>query len=169
MSGGWERHVVLVAPRIHWNTGNAGRTCLGTGSRLHLVRPLGFSLDDPHVRRAGLDYWPQVDLRIWDRFADLLAAYAPEPGEMALFSKRGARSFRDLPPLRRLFLVFGSETEGLPADILARYPDHTYHIPISNRIRSLNLSTAVAVALYESLRATPPAHGWRPAETSSSS
>ena len=154
--------MVLVAPRIHWNTGNAGRTCLGAGARLHLVRPLGFSLEDPHVRRAGLDYWPQVDLHVWDRFDDLLEAYAPQPGEVALFAKRGARSFRRLPARRRLFLVFGSETEGLPADILERYRDRTYHIPISDRIRSLNLSTAVAVALYESLRAAPQHHGWRP-------
>jgi len=160
-----ERHVVLVAPRIHWNTGNAGRTCLGTGSALHLVRPLGFSLDDPHVKRAGLDYWPEVDLHIWDRFADLLAAYDPRPGEVALFSKRGAHSFRELPGRRRLFLVFGSETEGLPADILDRYPDRTYHIPIRNRIRSLNLSTAVAVGLYESLRDGPEPHGWHPLPT----
>jgi tRNA (cytidine/uridine-2'-O-)-methyltransferase len=160
-----ERHVVLVAPRIHWNTGNAGRTCLGTGSRLHLVRPLGFSLDSRHVKRAGLDYWPEVDLHIWNRFADLLRAYDPRPGEVALFSKRGAHSFRDLPSVRRLFLVFGSETEGLPADILSLYPDRTYHIPISDRIRSLNLSTAVAVALYESLRVRPESHGWRPQPT----
>jgi len=162
VSDDWERHVVLVAPRIHWNTGNAGRTCLGTGSRLHLIRPLGFSLDSRHVKRAGLDYWPQVDVHIWDTFADLLRAYDPLPGEVALFSKRGVRSFRELPARRRLFLVFGSETGGLPADILDRYPGRTYHIPISDRIRSLNLSTAVAVALYESLRAGPEFHGWHP-------
>jgi len=157
-----ERHVVLMGPRIHWNTGNAGRTCLGTGSRLHLVKPLGFSLDSRHLKRAGLDYWPEVDLHIWDSFEDLSSQYRLQAQEVALFSKRGAQSFRNMPSSSRLFLVFGSETEGIPADILNRHPQHIYHIPINDRIRSLNLSTAVAVALYESLRQSPNFHGWHP-------
>jgi tRNA (cytidine/uridine-2'-O-)-methyltransferase len=158
----WERHVVLMAPRIHWNTGNAGRTCLGTGSCLHLVKPLGFSLDSKQVKRAGLDYWPEVDLHIWESFNDLRRKYDLQPREVALFSKKGAQSFRNMPSCRRLFLIFGSETEGIDAGILGLYPGCVYHIPVNDRIRSLNLSTAVAVALYESLRAVPDFHGWQP-------
>ena len=148
-----ERHVVLVHPEIHWNTGNIGRTCLGTGARLHLVKPLGFSLDDRMVRRAGLDYWHTVDPFLWDDFDDFCGGMGAAPGEVALLSKSGRRSFREIPRQKRLFLVFGSETAGLPASVLERYPpENTYHIPITDRIRSLNLSSAVAVVLYESLR-----------------
>lgn len=149
---GIERHVVLVAPEVHWNTGNIGRTCLGAGAELHLVKPLGFSLDDRHVKRAGLDYWPRVRLRVWETFEGFTAAMAPRPGELALFTKNGRHSFRSLPPANRLFLVFGSETRGLSGSILTRYPEATFYIPITEEIRCLNLSTAVGIALYESLR-----------------
>jgi tRNA (cytidine/uridine-2'-O-)-methyltransferase len=155
-----ERHVVLVAPEVHWNTGNVGRTCLGAKARLHLVRPLGFSLDSRQVRRAGLDYWPRVDLRVWDDFAAFLDAMTPEPGEMCLFTKQAPRSYRHMPLGERLFLVFGSETRGLAPGILQRFPAAHYHLPISRAIRSLNLSTAVGIALYESLRQAPPWHAW---------
>lgn len=147
-----ERHVVLVAPEVHWNTGNIGRTCLGTGAFLHLVRPLGFSLAARQVKRAGLDYWPRVRLHVWNDFASLLTAMAPRDGEVAVFTKKGGRCFWSLPPSARLFLVFGSETRGLPAEILDRFPHAAYRIPMSDEIRSLNLSTAVGIALYESLR-----------------
>lgn len=147
-----ERHVVLVAPEIHWNTGNIGRTCLGAGARLHLIRPLGFSLGSRQVKRAGLDYWDRVPLSIWENFEAFSQAMRPRDEEVALFSKAGARVFWDLPAARRLFLVFGSEAGGLPDQILARYPRACYRIPISNEIRSLNLSTAAGIALYESLR-----------------
>jgi tRNA (cytidine/uridine-2'-O-)-methyltransferase len=159
-----ERHVVFVAPEIHWNTGNAGRTCLAAGARLHLIKPLGFSLEGREVRRAGLDYWPKVDLAVWDSFEDLIAAMAPAESEVAVFSKAGVRSFWSLPRRQRLFLVFGSETRGLPESILARYASATYHIPITDRTRSLNLSTAAALALYESLRGGPSFHAWVPEE-----
>jgi len=152
LGGHVERHVVLVAPEVHWNTGNIGRTCLGTGAWLHLVRPLGFSLAARQVKRAGLDYWPRVKLRIWDDFVSLLAAMAPRDGEVAVFTKKGGRCFWALPSPARLFLVFGSESRGLPAEILDRFPHAAYRIPISDEIRSLNLSTAVGIALYESLR-----------------
>jgi tRNA (cytidine/uridine-2'-O-)-methyltransferase len=159
-----ERHVVLVRPDVHWNTGNIGRTCLGAGAALHLIRPLGFSLDSREVKRAGLDYWSRVELSVWDGFDPFLSAMAPESAEVALFSKRGARSFWSLTPPRRLFLIFGSETRGLPGSILSAYPDRAYRIPISRQIRSLNLSTAVGIALYESLRACPDLpDGWQAA------
>jgi tRNA (cytidine/uridine-2'-O-)-methyltransferase len=152
--------VVLVNPEIHWNTGNAGRTCLAAGAKLHLIRPLGFSLDGKEVRRAGLDYWQEVDLAVWNSFDEMVAAMAPKDSEVAVFSKAGSRSFWSLPRSQRLFLVFGSETRGLPESILARYGDSTYHIPITGRTRSLNLSTAAAIALYESLRHAPSFHAW---------
>jgi tRNA (cytidine/uridine-2'-O-)-methyltransferase len=155
-----ERHVVLVAPDVHWNTGNIGRTCIGAGAELHLIRPLGFSLGDRHLKRAGLDYWPRVRLAVWDHMDAFLDAMNPQPGEICLFSKTGARSFWSMPTRARLFLVFGSETRGLPAELRARFPDALYHVPISGAIRSLNLSTAVGIVLYESLRNMPPEHGW---------
>lgn len=149
-----ERHVVLVAPEIHWNTGNIGRTCLGAAAGLHLVRPLGFRLDDRHLRRAGLDYWPRVRLRVWDDYRQFVSRMRPADDQLALFTRRGHRPVWDLPPCRRLFLIFGSETGGLPTDLLTRHSDRTFHIPTTAHVRSLNLSTAVGIALYASLRTT---------------
>ena len=155
-----ERHVVLVAPEIHWNTGNIGRTCLATGAFLHLIKPLGFSLDSREVQRAGLDYWENVKLTLWNDFDEFLKKIAPQDGEVAVFSKRGAKSFRTMPSAKRLFLVFGSETRGLAEELLDRYAKATYYIPITAETRSLNLSTAAGIALYESLRSAEPFHGW---------
>ena len=161
-----ERHVVLVAPEIHWNTGNIGRTCLGIGASLHLIEPLGFSLGSREVKRAGLDYWTNVQMSVWEDFDAFRDVVAPHADEVALFSKRGGRSFWNISPRPRMFLVFGSETHGLPADILSAYPDTVYHIPIRRNIRSLNLSTAAGIALYESLRSYPNFHQWLPAGAS---
>jgi tRNA (cytidine/uridine-2'-O-)-methyltransferase len=155
-----ERHVVLVAPEVHWNTGNIGRTCLGVGAVLHLIKPLGFSLDSRQVKRAGLDYWHRVPLRVWDSFDAFQVEMKPTAGEMALFSKTGSRSFRELPSVPRLFLIFGSETRGLPEAVVSAYSNATYHIPISSHIRSLNLSTSVGIALYESLRDIEGLHAY---------
>jgi tRNA (cytidine/uridine-2'-O-)-methyltransferase len=147
-----QRHVVLVSPDIHWNTGNIGRTCLGAETTLHLIRPLGFSLDSRWVKRAGLDYWQHVDLKLWDDFQAFLKTMAPEKNEIFLFSKKGARPFWSMPTLERMFLLFGSETKGLPSSILDTYPDAVYSIPITRHIRSLNLSSAVGIVLFETLR-----------------
>ncbi len=144
--------MVLVAPEIHWNTGNIGRTCLGAGARLHLIRPLGFSLESRQVKRAGLDYWEQVAPALWDCFDDFFCALKPQDAEVALFTKKGTRSFWEMPASRRMFLIFGSESGGLPDSILDRYPNCRFRIPINAAIRSLNLSTATGIALYESLR-----------------
>ncbi len=155
-----DRHVVLVAPEVHWNTGNIGRTCLGAGARLHLIRPLGFSLDSRQVKRAGLDYWDRVAPAVWADFDAFVDAMAPQPGEVALLAKAGKRPFWEMPSPDRLFLIFGSETRGLPAAVFDRFPGASYHIPITGAIRCLNLSTAVGIALYESIRAAPPVHAW---------
>ncbi len=146
------RHVVLVAPEVHWNTGNVGRTCLGAGAVLHLIRPLGFSLDDRQVKRAGLDYWPKVSLQVWDDFDQFMAGLQPAQGELAMFTKNGRHPYWRMPLAQRLFMVFGSETQGLSPSILTRYPDQTYRIPINSDIRCLNLSTSVGIALYENIR-----------------
>ncbi|MGB5746334.1 MAG: tRNA (cytidine(34)-2'-O)-methyltransferase [Desulfobacterales bacterium] len=155
-----ERHIVLVAPEIHWNTGNIGRTCLATDTCLHLIKPLGFSLDSREVQRAGLDYWDRVKLTLWEDFDGFESEMAPAKNEVALFSKKGAAPFWSMPTPDRLFLIFGSETRGLPTEILNKYGDATYHIPMTTETRSLNLSTAAAIALYESLRLANPFHGW---------
>src|SRR3954469_22604909 len=147
-------HVVLVHPEIHWNTGNAGRSCLAAGAQLHLVKPLGFSLDDREVKRAGLDYWERVAPRIWESWEDL-EVELPTFGEPYFFSTKGTRTFWDAPlgAAPDVVLVFGRETGGLPASIHERYADRMLSMPIlSPHVRSLNLSTAVGIALYEVLR-----------------
>lgn len=155
-----ERHVVLVGPEVHWNTGNIGRTCLGAGACLHLIKPLGFSLASREVKRAGLDYWPKVRLNVWDNFEAFVNGVKPIEGEVLLFAKRGEKSLWDMPRKKRLFLVFGSETQGLMPDVLERFKEDRFHIPITEDIRCLNLSTAVGIALYESMRGYRPHHGW---------
>jgi tRNA (cytidine/uridine-2'-O-)-methyltransferase len=144
-------HVVLVAPEIPWNTGNAGRTCLAVGAKLHLVAPLGFSLDERAVRRAGLDYWARVvpHLRVWSSWADL-EAHLPDLGTPFFFAPRAARGFREARYPERTVLVFGCESVGLSDEILARHAADTVSIPMLDpELRSLNLSTSVAVAAYE--------------------
>ena len=148
----FRRHVVLVAPEVHWNTGNVGRTCLGAGAMLHLIRPLGFSLADRQVKRAGLDYWHRVPLCVWDDFDRFVEGMAPGDEEIVLLTKSGERPYWQMPLPQRLFMVFGSETRGLPVPLLERYGHRTFHIPIGPGIRCLNLSTAVGIALYENLR-----------------
>ena len=143
---------MLVEPEIHWNTGNAGRTCLAVGAKLHLVRPLGFFLNERQIRRAGLDYWPRVDPVVWDRWNDL-AAELPDLGEPFLFSAEGTRDYWSVEYPERSVLIFGKESVGLAPEIRQTYPDRLVRIPMLNpEIRSLNLSTSVALAAYEVAR-----------------
>jgi tRNA (cytidine/uridine-2'-O-)-methyltransferase len=147
-------HVVLVHPEIHWNTGNAGRTCLAAGATLHLIEPLGFSLQERQVKRAGLDYWAYVDLRVWpswNAFEDEL----PKLGEPYFFSTKATRLLWDVPlgEANDVVLIFGRETDGLPVEFDERYGERYVALPmLSPRVRSLNLSTSVAIAVYEVLR-----------------
>ena len=142
-------HVVLVEPEIHWNTGNAGRTCMAAGAQLHLVGPLGFSLDEKEVRRAGLDYWPRVDPRVWPDWATFERAL-PSLGAPYFFTARSDRRFQDVAYAKPAVLIFGRESVGLDAQILARHAAHTVAIPMLDpALRSLNLSTSVALAVYE--------------------
>jgi tRNA (cytidine/uridine-2'-O-)-methyltransferase len=145
-------HVVLVEPEIHWNTGNAGRTCLAAGARLHLVEPLGFSLEEREVRRAGLDYWERVQPAIWPDW-ESLERRLPELGEPFFFSAGAGRSLWSVDYPAAVVLVFGRESTGLPPRLRRRYPERLLAIPMRDpALRSLNLSTAVGVALYEVLR-----------------
>jgi tRNA (cytidine/uridine-2'-O-)-methyltransferase len=146
--------VVLVHPEIHWNTGNAGRTCLAAGAVLHLVEPLGFSLDAREVKRAGLDYWPHVELRVWPAW-EPFEAELPALGEPYFFSTKATQTLWDLPIAGApgVVLIFGRETGGLPPDLHQRYRDRFVRLPIvSPHVRSLNLSTTVGIAVYEVLR-----------------
>ena len=146
-------HVILVHPEIHWNTGNAGRSCLAAGATLHLVEPLGFSLGEREVRRAGLDYWEHVDLRIWPSW-EALERELPSLGAPFFFSTKAERMVweADLTGAD-VALIFGRETGGLPPEVRARYADRLLAMPIhSAHVRSLNLSTCVGIALYEVLR-----------------
>jgi tRNA (cytidine/uridine-2'-O-)-methyltransferase len=147
-------HVVLVHPEIHWNTGNAGRTCLATGATLHLIQPLGFSLDEREVKRAGLDYWEHVDLRVWNDW-ETFERQLPSLGEPYFFSTKATRLFWDAPlgAAEDVLLIFGRETRGLPADLHERYAERFVTMPMSpQQVRSLNLSTSVGIAVYEVLR-----------------
>ncbi len=147
-------HIVLVQPEIHWNTGNAGRTCLAAGAVLHLIEPLGFSIDAREVKRAGLDYWEHVDLRVWSGW-DLFERELPALGEPYFFSTKATRLLWDLPlaAADSVVLIFGRETGGLPDDLHHRYADRFAAMPIlSPHVRSLNLSTSVGIAAYEVLR-----------------
>jgi tRNA (cytidine/uridine-2'-O-)-methyltransferase len=145
-------HVVLVEPEIHWNTGNAGRTCLAAGARLHLVEPLGFSLGEREVRRAGLDYWPRVNPTMWPSWEEL-EARLPDLGEPFFFSAEGTRDYWSVAYPERTVLVFGRESIGLSPEIRSRHRNRLLRIPMVDReIRSLNLSTSVALAVYEVMR-----------------
>ena len=147
-------HVALVHPEIHWNTGNAGRTCLAAGATLHLIEPLGFSLSDREVKRAGLDYWEHVDRRVWPNWA-AFESELPRLGNAYFFSTKATRLLWDAPlgQTDDVALVFGRETGGLPRDIHDRYRERFVGMPMhSSHARSLNLSTSVGIAVYEVLR-----------------
>ncbi len=143
-------NVVLVEPEIAPNTGNIGRLCLATQSTLHLVKPLGFSLDDRQLKRAGLDYWDEVDVRLWNSFNDLQRAQSSETRYFFLTTK-AERAYYDVKFYEGDFLVFGRETKGLPESLLAANIDNCITIPMYGT-RSLNLATAVAIVLFEAVR-----------------
>jgi tRNA (cytidine/uridine-2'-O-)-methyltransferase len=145
-------HVVLVEPEIPQNTGSIARLTAATSSTLHLVGTLGFRIDEKAVRRAGVDYWHLVDLRRHLDLAHLGQQIPPE--RWLLFSALASRSYLDAPYAPGSALVFGKESVGLPEDLLARHADRVFGIPTSGPVRSINLSNAVGIVLYEALRAT---------------
>jgi tRNA (cytidine/uridine-2'-O-)-methyltransferase len=143
-------NVVLIEPEIPPNTGNIGRLCMATQSTLHLVKPLGFSLDDRQLKRAGLDYWDEVKVRLWNSFDDLRRMQSPNTRYFFLTTKT-KRAYYDVAFRPDDFLVFGRETKGLPENLLAANIDRCITIPMHST-RSLNLATAVAVVLFEAVR-----------------
>jgi tRNA (cytidine/uridine-2'-O-)-methyltransferase len=143
-------HVVLYQPEIPYNTGSVGRTCVAVGAKLWLVRPLGFRVDDYYLRRAGLDYWEHLAWQVVDDWSALTAELRDRPHW--LFTKKAQRSYLDVTYEPGAVLVFGSESGGLPDELLAKYRDSQLRIPTRSDVRSLNLSNAVAVAAYEALR-----------------
>jgi tRNA (cytidine/uridine-2'-O-)-methyltransferase len=143
-------NVVLVEPEIPPNTGNVGRLCLATRSVLHLVKPFGFTLDDRQLKRAGLDYWDEVEVRTWDSLEALRGAQAQDARYFFLTTKTD-RAYYDVKFKPDDFLVFGRETKGLPENLLAANRDHCLTIPMHGT-RSLNLATAVGIVLFEAVR-----------------
>ena len=144
-------NLVLVHPEIPQNTGGIGRLCVSTGSRLHLIKPLGFSLDDRYVKRAGMDYWAHVDLHIYENWDEFLERN-PD-ASLFFFTTKGKRSYweGEYPP--GAFMVFGNESSGLPDDFYRKYEGNLFTIPMRGRyFRSLNLANSAAIALYEGLR-----------------
>ncbi len=152
-------HIVLHEPEIPPNAGNVGRTCVAIAAKMWLVRPLGFKLDDYYLRRAGLDYWDELEWEVVDSWAHLLARLAdaagdPPPGERGLwfFSARARRPYTSVAYARGDVLVFGSESKGLPAELTAAHADRLLTIPSRPQVRSLNLSNCAAIVAYEALR-----------------
>ena len=143
-------NIVLVEPEIPANTGNIARTCAATGSVLHLVKPLGFDISDKAVKRAGLDYWHLVDVRVYENLDDFFARN--DVRTMRLFSTKAPRSYAEAAYPDGCFLFFGKETKGLPEEFLAAHYDDCVRIPIRAAARSLNLSNSVAVGVFEALR-----------------
>lgn len=145
-------NIVLVEPEIPQNAGNIARTCAATGTRLHMIRPLGFEVSDKYLKRAGLDYWNLVEIFYYDSFDELIEKY-PD-GRFFFFTTKGRNRHSDVAFKDGDFLVFGKETKGLPEELLLQHEETCLRIPMRGEARSLNLSNSVAVALYEALRQT---------------
>ena len=147
-------NVVMVEPEIPQNTGNIARTCAAIGAKLHLVHPLGFSISEKAVKRAGLDYWDKVEIEEHNSFDEFLKKYKPEENNMFFSTTKGKHVYSEpnYSKMEEVFLLFGKETKGLPEDILQKYIDKTIRIPMRNNLRSLNLSNSVAIVVYEVLR-----------------
>ena len=143
-------NIVLHEPEIPQNTGNIARTCAAIGASLHLIRPLGFTIDDRKLKRAGLDYWDKLDITYYDGLDDF---FAKNPdAEVYYFTTKAPRAFSEVTYPKKVYLMFGKETKGLPEELLVKNPERSVRIPMRNTLRSLNLSNSVAVAVYEVLR-----------------
>ena len=147
-------NIVMVEPEIPQNTGNIARTCAAIGAKLHLVHPLGFSISEKAVKRAGLDYWDKLEIEEHISFSEFLNKYKPEENNMFFATTKGKHVYSepDYSKMDEVFLLFGKETKGLPEDILQKYIDKTIRIPMKKNLRSLNLSNSVSIVVYEVLR-----------------
>ncbi len=142
-------NIVLISPQIPQNTGNIARTCAATGARLHLVRPMGFEVDDKKLKRAGLDYWYDLDITYYDNIEDF---YNKNSGKFYYLSTKAQKLYSDCDLSGDIYLVFGREDKGLPEELLLQNRENTIRLPMQATARSLNLSNAVAIVVYESLR-----------------
>ena len=143
-------NIVLVEPEIPQNTGNIARTCAATGASLHLVKPLGFEIDDRKLKRAGLDYWDKLDITYYENLDDF---FAKNPdADFYCFTTKARHVYSDIIYPKRVFLMFGKETKGLPEELLFANPDRCVRIPMRDTLRSLNLSNSAAIAVYEVFR-----------------
>jgi len=145
-------HIVLFEPEIPYNTGNIARTCAVTGSILHLIKPLGFSVEDRYLKRAGLDYWHMVEIHYYDSFRELRENYRDHT--FYYVTTKGRRLYTEMSYGSDDFLVFGKETAGLPRELLDANPECCIRIPMANAARSLNLANSVAIVIYEAWRQT---------------
>lgn len=142
-------NIVLVEPQIPQNTGNIARTCAATGARLHLIGPMGFSVDDKKLKRAGLDYWSLLDITYYDSLADF---FSKNEGAFYYFTTKGQQNYAKAVYPDHAYLVFGREDKGLPEELLLQNPDTCVRLPMRGGLRSLNLSNTVAIGVYEVLR-----------------
>lgn len=145
-------NIVLHEPEIPQNTGNIARTCAATGAALHIIRPMGFEIDDRKLKRAGLDYWDKLDITYYDDYNDFLEKHPEAVGNMFYFSTKAPRAYTEVEYSDNVFIMFGKETKGLPEDMLFENRDYCVRIPMRDTIRSLNLSNSVAIAVYEIIR-----------------
>lgn len=143
-------NIILHEPEIPLNTGNIGRTCVATGTRLHLIKPLGFDTDDKAIKRAGLDYWKEIDITYYEDFEDFLSKNPNAKIYMATTKAR--KTYADVKYEKDCFIMFGKESAGIPEEILLNYKENCIRIPMLEKYRSLNLSNSVAIILYEALR-----------------
>ncbi len=143
-------NIVLHEPEIPYNTGNIGRTCVATGASLHLIEPLGFNLDEKAIKRAGLDYWDKLDLKVYLDFEDFITKNPNAKLYMA--TTKAKNNYSDIVYEPNSFIMFGKESAGIPEEILLKYPETSIRIPMKSEIRSLNLSNSVSIVLYEALR-----------------
>ena len=150
-------NIVLHEPEIPQNTGNIARTCAATGASLHLIRPMGFEVDDKKLKRAGLDYWDKLDITYYDGLCDFFSKHPEAKESIYYFSTKAPRAYTEVEyakevPSGELFITFGKESKGLPEELLHDNPERCVRIPMLSELRSLNLSNAVAIAVYEILR-----------------
>lgn len=146
-------NIVLLNPEIPFNTGNIGRTCVATGTVLHLVGKLGFSLEEKEIRRSGLDYWKDLTLRRHETWEDFLST-VPDLHNVYFFTTKSTRSYWYIKFTKNSYLVFGAESAGFPKEFYEKYKEQLYTIPMTGPVRSLNLSSSAAVVLFEALRQT---------------
>lgn len=145
-------NIVLLEPEMPANTGNIGRTCCATGSRLHLIEPMGFKINDKMIKRAGLDYWEQLDVCVYDCYEDFLKKNPGAVSKMYMATTKAKRTYCQVDYEPDAYIMFGKESAGIPEEILIEHEESAIRIPMNENIRSLNLSNSVAIVLYEALR-----------------